>query len=251
VTTQKIEVGTSGWQYDHWRGDFYPELLPKSRWFLHYASVFSTVELNNSFYRQPKNEAWEHWHDQAPARFCYAVKANRFITHIKRFRIEDGNDGSDPIDRFLDGAERLKSHLGPVLFQAPPNFHRKPENLERLDEFFSLMPRRIRSVIEFRHKSWYDDETYELLRRRHVSFCIHDMSKLETPMITTGPIAYLRFHGSGARYGGNYSDEMLHEWTKQIRALSSDVESVWCFFNNDIGGHAPRNAVTLREMLAD
>jgi uncharacterized protein YecE (DUF72 family) len=246
MAAPSIEVGTSGWQYDHWRGDFYSEKLPKSRWFEHYASIFSTVELNNSFYRQPKSATWERWQDQAPAQFCYAIKANRFITHIKRFR-----DGEDPIERFLDGAERLKSHLGPVLFQAPPNFEKTDENLGRLDEFFSLMPRRVRSVLEFRHPSWYDDETYELLRRRQVSFCIHDMTKLETPVVTTGPIAYLRFHGSGARYGGNYSDEMLGDWAKRIRSLSHHVEGVWCYFNNDIGGHAPRNALTLREMLAD
>jgi uncharacterized protein YecE (DUF72 family) len=241
-----VEVGTSGWQYDHWRGDFYPQKLAKSRWFAHYASVFSTVELNNSFYRQPKNETWQKWHDMAPSGFCFAVKANRFITHIKRF-----TDGEDPIERFLDGAERLKGHLGPVLFQAPPNFERNDENLQRLDDFFALMPRRIRSVLEFRHTSWYDDETYALLRRRHVSFCIHDMTKLATPVLATGPIAYLRFHGSGARYGGSYSDEMLRDWAARIRALSHDVQSVWCYFNNDIGGHAPRNALALREMLED
>lgn len=239
-----FEVGTSGWQYRHWRGDFYPQKLPVARWFEHYAGVFSTVELNNSFYRQPDNDTWEHWHDQAPPGFRYAVKANRFITHMKRFK-----EPEEPIERFLDGAERLKAHLGPVLFQAPPNFHRTAENLQRLDVFFAAVPRRVHCVIEFRHMSWYDDETYELLRRRHVSFCIHDMTRLVTPVIATGPIAYVRFHGSGARYGGDYSDGMLRDWTKRIRDLSRDVESVWCYFNNDIGGYAPGNALALREML--
>jgi uncharacterized protein YecE (DUF72 family) len=138
-----------------------------------------------------------------------------------------------------------------VLFQAPPSFHRKPENIERLEAFFTLLPRRVNTVMEFRHKSWYTDETYDLLRRHHVSFCIHDMTKLETPALITGPIAYVRFHGSGARYGGKYTDTMLKEWAVSLKKLSHDVDGVWCYFNNDIGGHAPRNAVTLREMLGD
>lgn len=239
-----IEVGTSGWQYGHWRGSFYPAGLPQPAWFARYASVFSTVELNNSFYRQPKEGTWDAWREQAPAGFCYAVKANRFITHMKRFKDPEG-----PLERFFAGAERLQSHLGPVLFQAPPNFQRTPENLARLDAFFAAVPQGIVSVIEFRHTSWYDDAVYELLRRRRISFCIHDMMKLATPVLVTGPAAYLRFHGSDARYGGNYSDAMLQQWAEQIRGLQREVNSVWCYFNNDIGGHAPRNALTLRQLL--
>ena len=241
-----FEVGTSGWQYRHWRGDFYPEKLPVKRWFEHYAGVLSTVELNNSFYRQPPKETWQHWREQAPPGFCYAVKANRFISHIKRFA-----EPEDPLERFFEGADELKSHLGPVLFQAPPSFHFKPENVERLEAFFALLPRQIHAVMEFRHKSWYVEDTYELLGRHHVSFCIHDMTKLETPVLSTGPIIYVRFHGSGARYGGNYTDAMLGDWVRQLKELSHDVEGVWCYFNNDISGYAPRNAVTLREMLGD
>jgi uncharacterized protein YecE (DUF72 family) len=241
-----FEVGTSGWQYRHWRGDFYPRKLPVRRWFEHYAGVFSAVELNNSFYRQPGDETWDGWREQAPPGFRYAVKANRFISHIKRF-----HDCEGPLERFLDGVGRLKSRLGPVLFQAPPQFHRTPENVERLEGFFALLPKRVDAVIEFRHRSWYDDETYALLRRRGVAFCIHDMAKLETPVLTSGPIAYLRFHGSGARYGGNYTDAMLSDWAQRLKGLSRDLDSVWCFFNNDLGGHAPRNALTLREMLED
>jgi uncharacterized protein YecE (DUF72 family) len=237
-------VGTSGWQYRHWRGDFYPQKLPQREWFNHYASVFSTVELNNSFYRQPSDAAWERWREKAPEGFRFAVKANRFITHIKRFA-----DPEQPIERFVKGATKLGPHLGPALFQAPPSFHKNEENARRLEAFFEELPNDLPSVIEFRHKSWYTQATLKLLQRRGIAFCIHDMSKSASPVAVTSSIAYLRFHGSGARYGGHYPDDQLREWAARIKQLSGDVDSAWVYFNNDIGGHAPRNAQRLREMV--
>ncbi|HWC29596.1 MAG TPA: DUF72 domain-containing protein [Dehalococcoidia bacterium] len=244
----RYHIGTSGWQYDHWRRRFYPQGLPKARWFEHYAREFATVELNNTFYRQPKAATWQKWQEAAPPGFCYAVKANRFITHIKRFR-----DCEAPLKRFLEGAQALGEHLGPVLFQTPPNFHRDDENLERLDGFLELLPQDVSSVFEFRHESWFDDDAgVKLLDRHRVGFCVQDYPGLECPVVATGDFAYVRFHGAGTRYGGNYPDDALREWAKRIEGLSrSGTREAWVYFNNDLGGHAVENARTLAHLLQD
>jgi uncharacterized protein YecE (DUF72 family) len=238
-----VHIGTSGWQYDHWRGDFYSAGLPKRLWFEHYAEVFDTVELNNSFYRQPKDAAWDKWHDMAPPGFRFAVKANRFITHIKRLK-----DVEDPVERFLKGAERLKSHLGPLLYQLPPTFDNDEENCRRLEAFLALLPKRHHHVIEFRHNSWHTDAVLALLRRHDVGFCCHDMKGLHPPVAVTSGTAYVRLHGR--RYGGNYDPASLKKWAVHVHDMQRDADEVWVFFNNDLGGHAPRNALQLIELLS-
>ncbi len=144
-------IGTSGWNYDHWRGCFYPDDLPSSRWFSHYAQTFDTVEINNTFYHQPENATFDEWREQAPPGFLYAVKANRYLTHMKKL-----NDPREPLQRFLSGARRLKEHLGPLLYQLPPHWHK---NLARLREFVELLPGDLKHVIEFRDRDWLCDET--------------------------------------------------------------------------------------------
>jgi len=235
-------IGTSGWQYDHWRGEFYPAKLPKRAWFEHYAEFFETVELNNSFYRQPKDSAWDRWHSMAPPGFRFAVKANRFLTHIKRLK-----DIEEPLERFIKGAERLKASLGPLLYQLPPNFHNDDENCRRLDVFLAVLPRRHDHVIEFRHDSWHTDDVVSLLRRRGVGFCCHDMTGLHPPVAATSSVAYVRLHGR--RYGGSYSSQALKTWASRIRDLQREADDVWVFFNNDLGGHAPKNARSLQHLL--
>src|SRR3954468_20024241 len=163
-------VGTSGWQYDDWRGRFYPEKLGKAKWLQYYVQHFPTVELNNSFYRQPSVASWQRWREAAPEGFRFAVKASRFITHIKRLK-----DPEDSLKRLFEGAERLEEHLGPALYQLPPNFRRNEENVERLERFLPLLPKRRQNVIEFRDRSWFGDETLAALRKHDVGFCIHDM----------------------------------------------------------------------------
>jgi len=236
-------IGTSGWQYDHWRGDFYPAGLPKRLWFDYYAREFATVELNNSFYRQPKDASWDRWVAMAPPRFRFAVKANRFLTHIKRLK-----DVEQPLERFLRGAERLKAHLGPVLYQLPPNFDCDAENRERLEAFLTMLPKRHDHVIEFRHDSWHTDEVLHLLRRNGVAFCCHDMQGLHPPIAVTSEIGYVRLHGRA--YGGNYGSASLNTWAKRLQDMQRDARDVWVFFNNDLGGHAPRNAQSLIECLS-
>jgi uncharacterized protein YecE (DUF72 family) len=233
-------IGTSGWHYDDWRGVFYPEKLPKKDWLAYYAGRFPTVELNNSFYRLPTESAFQNWHDQTPAGFCFAVKASRYITHVKRLK-----DGEEPLHNFMSRAAWLKDKLGPVLYQLPSSFHRDDA---RLAEFLEKLPKG-RHVIEFRHNSWLDDEIYELLRRYHAGFCIFDMPKLRSPLLATADFAYLRFHGTGEGYSGSYPDAALAGWAGEISRLARGLDAVYAYFNNDVSGHAVRNAVTLREYL--
>jgi uncharacterized protein YecE (DUF72 family) len=238
----QIRIGCSGWNYRHWRELFYPKGLPMRRWYEHYASVFDTVELNTSFYHLPKPETFEKWRDQAPPDFRYAVKASRFITHMKKLR-----DCEEPLALLLDRARKLGPAIGPILYQLPPSLHLDPE---RLREFLAILPADLTHVFEFRHKSWYDEEALALLVERGVSFCVHDMASSATPRWAAGPAAYIRFHGAGGKYRGRYSDEALLGWTDWIVEQAKGGRDVWAFFNNDIGGDAIHDALTLRAMVA-
>lgn len=237
-------IGTSGWHYEHWRGVFYPDDLAKRRWLSFYMERFPTVELNNSFYRQPKDTTWDGWRKAAPEGFRFAVKANRFLTHVKRL-----SDCADPLGRFLKGAERLREALGPILYQLPPGFHRTDENVGRLDEFLELLPGRHSHVFEFRHDSWFREETMSQLRRHKAALCSYDMPGMDCPLEATAPIGYMRFHGTGERYSGNYTDKMLEEWARRLDDLGRDLDELYVYFNNDAQGFAVANAEKLAELL--
>jgi len=239
---QRIRIGCSGWMYRHWRGFYYPEKLAQKRWFAFYAETFETVELNTSFYHLPRPETFTKWRDQAPARFRYAVKGSRFITHMKKLK-----DCEEPVETLLTRARNLGEALGPILYQLPPSLHL---DLDRLSAFIDLLPADLRHVFEFRHKSWYSDEALELLDSRGVAFCAHDMRGLVTPRRATGPLAYVRFHGGSGKYVGRYSDEALLGWADWIVSEARGGREVWCYFNNDIGGHAIDDALTLKSMVA-
>jgi len=236
-----IHIGTSGWHYKHWVGDFYPERYPPDKMFPWYAREFNTVEINNSFYRLPEEKTFQRWKDLAPPRFIFAVKASRFITHIKRLK-----DARNSIDLLMSRVEPLGPALGPVLFQLPPRWK---VNVERLPEFLSLLPKGPSFVIEFRDESWYTRQVYELLRRHNVALCIHDWREMPWPKQLTANFTYIRFHGSGSRYGGSYPNAHLCEWADRIRSWKGRLGEIFVYFNNDIGGHAIRNALSLREML--
>lgn len=228
-------IGTSGWVYPHWRRVFYPETLPQSGWFAFYASVFSTVEINNTFYRLPSEEAWRHWRQAAPEGFVYAVKGSRFITHVKRLR-----PGPEPVDLFTRRARLLGEHLGPILWQLHPG-HRR--DLDRLRSFLELLPRDVRHVFEFRHASWFCDDVYTLLQEFGAGFCVYHMVDHATPLVATARFGYMRLHGSGDLYGGLYSDDELREWADRLSRLP--VNEIFVYFNNDAFGHAVANARTL------
>jgi uncharacterized protein YecE (DUF72 family) len=249
-----LRVGCSGWQYEHWRGEFYPAELAASRWFAHYALSFDTVEINSSFYRLPEAATFSRWRDQAPSRFLYAVKASRFLTHMKKLK-----DPDDPLRLFFDRARYLGPHLGPILYQLPPNL---AINLERLEIFLEAIHRvwadlpvgrpktaRPSHTIEFRHSSWYDDRVYDLLRRHRVALCLHDMRGSATDRVAVGPFIYVRFHFGTRKYGGRYTDERLDQWAEWLAARHEEGMDVFAYFNNDTGGHAPRDAVRLRTLI--
>jgi uncharacterized protein YecE (DUF72 family) len=242
VSRGAIHVGCSGWVYKHWRGLFYPEGLPQKLWFERYAEEFDTVEINASFYRLPLPSTFEGWREKAPPGFHYAVKVNRFITHIKKLL-----DCEAEVNRFIELARPLGEKLGPLLYQLPPSLHK---NIERLDNFLSRLPKDLEQVVEFRHKSWYDGEVLELLDRHGIGFVTHDLKGLVSPRWASGRTAYVRFHGAGGKYWGRYSDEVLLDWTDWLMEQARSGRSCWCYFNNDIHGHAIEDARTLKSMVA-
>jgi len=238
----RARIGCSGWQYRHWRGDFYPIDLPQHAWFAHYAAAFDTVEINNTFYRLPEAPTFRRWRQQAPANFLYAVKASRFLTHMKKLK-----EPEEPLARILSRARGLGATLGPILFQLPPRW---PVNLERLETFLRALPKRRRFAIEFRDPSWYCDSVLALLRAHGVALCLHDMRGSATGKNAVGPFVYVRFHGV-QQYSGSYSDRALDEWADWLADRMRLGHAVYAYFNNDTGGHAPRDAVRLRAKLED
>lgn len=240
-TVSPIHVGCSGWVYKHWRGILYPEGLAQRLWFQRYSEEFDTVEINATFYRVPKPETFEGWRNKAPAGFRYAVKVNRFITHLKKLvGVEE------TLNDFVSLTRKLEPTLGPLLYQLPPSLKL---DLERLENFLKLIPSDLGNVFEFRDKSWYIPELYALLDRYGASFCVHDMRGSNTERIAVGPLAYVRFHGGQGKYWGRYSDEGLLGWTDWIMDQSRQGRAVWCYFNNDIHGHAIHDAQTLKSMV--
>jgi uncharacterized protein YecE (DUF72 family) len=242
TSTGAIRIGCSGWIYRHWRELFYPSKLPQRLWFDHYASTFDTVELNTSFYHLPKPESFAKWRDQAPPGFRYAVKAPRFITHMKKLK-----DCAEPVAQFLGRARNLGPAIGPILYQLPPRW---ACNTARLEEFVALLPGDLDHVFEFRERSWLTDEVLELLDARGASFCVHDMAGSKTERWAAGRIAYVRFHGGVGKYWGRYADEALLSWTDWLVDQAKGGREIWCYFNNDIHAHAIHDALTLRAMVA-
>lgn len=238
-----IRIGCSGWNYRHWRGVFYPEGLPVKRWFAHYAEAFDTVEVNASFYRLPTAETFAKWRNQAPAGFCYAIKAPRFITHMRKLK-----DCGESIAEFLTRARRLQPALGPILYQLPPKWR---FDRERLEGFLALLPKDLAHVFEFREPSWVADEVRAMLDAAGVGFCTHDFPGLATPRAATGNIAYVRFHGTGGKYWGRYSENALTGWANWMREQEAEGRTVWAYFNNDIHGHAIEDATALKRRIAE
>jgi uncharacterized protein YecE (DUF72 family) len=244
VTKKKcqIRVGASGWHYDHWKGVFYPDDVPKTCWLNYYATKFDTVEINNTFYHLPAASTFEKWRDQVPAGFLFTLKASRYMTHIKRLL-----DPEDSVDLFFERAELLEDKLGPVLFQLPPSYHK---DIDRLETFLQVVRHRAQSFFEFRHESWFDEDTWGLLDRFGAGLCVHDHGSSAPPRVITGKMIYLRLHGAaGGRYEGKYSDSQLKDWADWIGENRSKVTHVYAYFNNDVHGYAVENAMTLRSLL--
>jgi uncharacterized protein YecE (DUF72 family) len=237
----KCFIGTSGWHYDHWRGNFYPQELSKRDWLNYYSQNFNTVEINASFYRLPRESTFDTWYRSVFKGFCFSLKVSRFITHIKRLK-----DSQEPLRTLTIRAEHLGNNLGPLLYQLPPNMHR--DNI-RLETFLRLLDNRLRHIFEFRHQSWMDDSVFELLKKYNAGFCVYDMPGFTSPVTATTDLAYVRFHGRDNLYSSCYRDSELADWAKRLEKMSSNLQNLYIYFNNDAGGFAIQNARTLRKYL--
>jgi uncharacterized protein YecE (DUF72 family) len=237
-----IHIGTSGYHYKHWVGKFYPLKTPPSRMLEYYVQHFDTLELNNSFYRLPTIEAFESWRDATPAKFVFAVKASRFITHNKKLK-----DPENALDNILSRAEHLGKKLGPVLFQLPPRWQ---INVARLEALLEILPREHRYAFEFRDTTWMTAEVHRLLRRFNAAFCIYELAGYHSPCEVTADFAYVRLHGPAAgKYQGSYNPAKLREWAGRIQEWTTKLKAIYVYFDNDQAGYAAQNALELKQMI--
>ena len=238
-----VRIGTSGWHYKHWKGPFYPADLPASKMLRWYVERFDTVEINNSFYRLPAPTALEGWCRETPSNFCFAVKASRFITHNKKLR-----DPKQTVKKFMTVIEKLERRLGPILFQLPPSWR---VNVERLEEFIAALPPPHRYAFEFRHESWNAPQVYDVLRRHNAGFCIYELAGFQSPLEITADFTYVRLHGPGNKYQGDYSRETLGTWARRIAEWQKNLRHIFLYFDNDQAGFAPKNALELKSLVAE
>jgi len=238
-----IHIGTSGWHYDHWKGPFYPQKLPSAKMLAFYAARFETVEINNSFYRLPSEAAFEEWKKSVPKEFRFAVKASRYITHMKKLK-----DPEASFRKFFDGVSILGAKLGPILFQLPPHWRSDPE---RLEEFLGRLPRRRRYAFELRDQSWFNDSVNAALKRHRAAFCMYDFDRRLSPRTVTADFVYVRLHGPEGRYSGTYTDGALADWARAFEAWDHEGKDVYCYFDNDQAGYAAKDAQRLKAMVAD
>ena len=237
---QQFYIGCSGWFYWHWRGRFYSADLPTGKWFKHYQTKFSTVELNAPFYSWPTIATVHGWVRQVRRRnFIYTIKVCELITHIKRFA------GTKILVRdFGFIADMLGPRMGCFLFQLPPSFHYTPSRLKRI---LNQLDHNRRNVLEFRHKSWWNEDVYATLRQTGTIFCSCSAPQLPDDLVKTADDIYVRFHGRKRWYRHHYAKEELREWADRI--VASDAKRVWIYFNNDFEGSAPINAGELNRLL--
>lgn len=236
----KIHIGCSGWQYDHWKGLFYPEEFPKKEWLDHYKKHFNTVEVNASFYHLPAKSTFDKWKKEAGKNFLFTVKGSRFVTHIKKL-----NEPVESVKKFYDHAVFLGNKMGAVLWQLPPGLH---ANEDKLENFCKALDNNFKNVIEFRHSSWFDEKYYKILKKHKVGICIVSAYGIPEEFLTTSPVAYVRFHGLQSNwYKYNYSDKELKEYSKKIIKLNG--KEIYIYFNNDFEAHAIHNALKLKGIL--
>jgi uncharacterized protein YecE (DUF72 family) len=238
LTAEEIRIGTSGWNYGHWRGCFYPADLPRRDWLAHYQKEFSTVELNASFYRRIRRSTWERWRQQSPEGFVWAVKAHRQITRFTRLRQRK------PLREFLQSVAALGNRLGVILFQLPPSLKFDATVAKR---FFGWLPEDKRYAIEPRHPSWFSKKPLALLRQHGVALCMADCgTRYPSAQKVTADFVYVRFHGREQLYRSRYTLAQLRPWA---RKLVQWKKPAFVYFNNDFGGYAVENARMLRREI--
>ncbi len=219
----RVLVGTSGYQYKEWRGTFYPDQMATDKMLAYYAGVFPTCEINNTFYRNPRENVVRNWAAQVPAEFQFVLKASRRITHIHRLKNAD-----EPLKWYLEACSHLEAKRGPSLFQLPPNMKK---DVDRLAIFLQLLPHGWRAAFEFRHESWFDDEVYDVLRSGKCALCIADTDEDDAPRVATADWGYLRLRGQA------YQEHDLREWSDWVSAQAWD--DAFVFFKHEEGGSGP------------
>ncbi|MFE8945772.1 DUF72 domain-containing protein [Streptomyces sp. NPDC007856] len=230
-------VGTSGWQYKDWRDLVYPAGVPARLWLEEYTRLFATVEINNAFYRLPSRENFEAWRDRVPEDFTVAVKASRYLTHIKRLK-----DPEEPVHRLMSHASGLGDRLGPVLLQLPPTLRADPA---LLDACLACFPSGTRVAVEPRHDSWWTREVREVLSARGAALCWADvLARPVTPLWRTTDWGYVRFHQGRAQPWPRYGKRSLETWVDRIATTWRKGDDVYAYFNNDPGGAAVQDAMT-------
>ena len=244
-------IGTSGWVYKHWLGSFYPPGLPADAQLPFFARHFPTVEVNFSFYRLPERSVFETWRQQTPPGYLFAVKASRYLTHMKKLK-----EPEEPLQRLMERATGLEEKLGPILFQFPHTWH---ANVPRLADFTAALrpyvtgqaatphPGPHRFAFEFRHQSWLTPEVYALLERDGHALCLPSHPHMPLQPHLTAEWTFIRFHTG--RHGIGYSDEELRDWAQRIEDFRHRGAAVYAYFNNDIGGHALRDGRRLAAFL--
>lgn len=233
-----VYIGTSGWSYQHWRDNFYPEKLSTKEWLSFYGEAFPSVEVNTTFYHTPLKTTVQNWYATVPEDFIFSVKASRYLTHLKRLK-----ECEQSLDFFYKSIQGLKEKTGPLLFQLPPFFKCDPE---RLAEFISHFKKGYQHVFEFRHSSWFTDEIYELLSKKGIALCITDLNGYLSPEEITADFTYIRLHGPKKAYQGSYSPAQLRSWRKKIEKWNV---SVYCYFDNDEKGYAIQDAKSLKDLF--
>jgi uncharacterized protein YecE (DUF72 family) len=247
--TPRLRIGCSGWNYKSWSGRFYPADLPSSQWLAFYLRRFDTVETNATFYRLPARDTFASWREQTPPDFVMAIKASRYLTHLKRLL-----DPEAPLARLFGAASGLGTRLGPVLYQLPPQLGC---DVPRLLRFLGALPRELRldgdaviplqHTIEFRDPSWYTADVFGALSEHGVALCLHDMAGSAIDVPRVGPFTYVRFHGAAGKYYGSYGDDTLAAWAARLAGEWRGGRDVYAYFNNDPEAISTRDAARLRE----
>jgi uncharacterized protein YecE (DUF72 family) len=239
----RINIGTSGWHYKHWKGTYYPEDIQDKEQFDFYSKHFKTVEINNSFYRLPEATTFKAWRKDAPKGFKFAVKASRFITHMKKLKLDKRS-----LRLFFSRVQHLEEKLGPILFQLPPKWKL---NLERFELFLENLPKGYRFVFEFREPSWNSEKVYALLKKHKCAYCIFELEHYLTPLIVTANFVYVRLHGPGNKYQGSYNTRQLKKWAAYCRDWQKEKKDVYIYFDNDQAGYAAFNAEKLLGLVGE
>jgi uncharacterized protein YecE (DUF72 family) len=236
-----IFIGTSGWQYRHWRGTFYPPDVAQRAWLEFYAARFATVEANAAFYRLPEKKTFAEWAERTPQEFIWAVKVSRFLTHIKRLR-----DPVEPVERFLAHARGLGGKLGPALLQLPPQLE---ADVGLLDGCLAQFPPDMPVAVEFRHRSWWNPDVEGVLRRNGAALCWADRFRPISPLWSTADWGYLRFHQGRASPRPCYGEDSLAAWVSRINSALPREAHLFVYFNNDQRACALRDAIVFARLV--